>query len=212
VGKVVEIDPPRARRKKIVRPLSRLRLYRLKQRPIDFSRSANSGKVAVTILASVFPGLGHLLAGRRLFGYTVMATVIVGFTVGALFVRGFGQILIGITAGIHAFSISNLLVTYPQKKEHGASGSLLTIALAALLLVYFYFPVTEDLNRSLMSKGPLVVSRRGQFSLTYFNMLILGLLGVITLGLAIYLKVGSIELLIWAKKMLERIRKVPVKR
>lgn len=176
--RVVEIEPPRARKKHNRRAIGlyqRLRMGRLptERKPIH---------PKVRALAGIIPGLGHLIGGDWLPGIGFGVGIAGLFTVGVLAGDPLGPMLLGVACAVHAYSIVDLLPNYRNERM----ARLMAIGLILLILnVTVYTPLSRRVG---IGQEQVMVN---QNHATFYQLF--STAGVVVTSLVIFVILGAVS-------------------
>jgi hypothetical protein len=110
---------------------------RLLDQRFGFRLPVWTGNPWVLVLASLIPGLGHILSGRVGRGLIFMAVIVALISLSIQSFSGLGgQMLFGLCVSAHAFCILDL-TPWAQSPLPGRRATAMVAILAALLLVYW---------------------------------------------------------------------------
>ncbi|MCX7020149.1 MAG: DUF6677 family protein [bacterium] len=141
------IEPPRARKTQLFTKFKRFTLHRLrrKRRAIHVPRPLFAG------IASIIPGMGHIVSGRIKKGLIVLLAVAGLLLLGIMFPGNITQMGIGLAAALHAYSIVDVI--FRNSNLGCAKRSILIGALLLALLNLFYWRFAEQINRTSLGVG-----------------------------------------------------------
>ncbi len=138
-------------------------------------------------VASLVPGLGHVLLGRRIRGAAYFGVVAVLMMLSTVwFTSGSGRLLFGLAVSAHAQSMFELT---PWAKSESLRTRLIAIGVILAGLMFLYWPLLAALADRFVAPGQRELGRRwgGLQDLMFDQVLLLVLLGGASLLLSRWL-------------------------